>query len=539
MSAGEETRTAEAMHYLASRLVTTVLIVLGAMLLLFTLSAVVPGDPATTLLGPQATPELSRRFVTEMGLDQPLPVRLWRFFANALTGNLGTDVISGRSVAGLIGEVLPYTLILTFSAIGLAVAIGVPLGVFAATHRGSLADNILAFVSVAFIAVPSFVIAIFLLLIFAIWLDWLPVLGASRTGAFWDEAKRMILPTLALALGWIGFIARLIRTSMLEVIAEPYIRTSRAFGLSRRLVTYKYALKNACIPTITILGMGVGRLLGGAVLVEIVFARPGLGRLIYQAISERNYPVVQGAVLVVVVLFVAVNLIVDLSYSAIDPRIRRLMAAPSTTMARSRSATAPSPATVPWAGMPWMRWPTPAMPMAAASITRLPVSSRSSTINNNTAQGGNATAEYSGGGDAYGGGLYNLGALTVQGSTISRQQRPGRFGRGTFWLFRRRLWRWGGPVADGRGAGIVFRNDPQQQYRPGRERRQQDRRSRQRLWRAAWPSGGPEPAPWRSPIAPSAATRHRAARVTRAMTVGEPKEADCAAAEVCCSATAP
>ena len=310
------------MRYLASRLVTTVLIVLGAMLLLFTLSAVVPGDPATTLLGPQATPELSQRFIADMGLDQPVHVRLGRFFANVLTGNLGTDVISGRSVADLIREVIPYTLVLTFSAIGLAVAIGVPLGVFAATHRGSVPDNVLAFVSVAFIAVPSFVIAIFLLLIFAIRLDWLPVLGASRTGEFWDEVKRMILPTLALALGWIGFIARLIRTSMLEVMNEPYIRTSRAFGLSRRLVTYKYALKNACIPTITILGMGVGRLLGGAVLVEIVFARPGLGRLIYNAISERNYPVVQGAVLVVVVLFVLVNLVVDLSYSAIDPRIR-------------------------------------------------------------------------------------------------------------------------------------------------------------------------------------------------------------------------
>jgi peptide/nickel transport system permease protein len=148
------------------------------------------------------------------------------------------------------------------------------------------------------------------------------VLGTSRSGDWLDEFKRMILPTVALALGWVGFIARLVRTSMLEVMGENYIRTSRAYGLSERLITYKYALKNACIPTITILGLGIGRLLGGAVLIEIVFARPGLGRLIYGAISERNYPVVQGAVLVVVVVFVLVNLIVDLSYSAIDPRIR-------------------------------------------------------------------------------------------------------------------------------------------------------------------------------------------------------------------------
>lgn len=312
----------DTVRYLTSRLVTTALIVFGAMLLLFTLSSIVPGDPASTLLGPQASPEYSKRFIAEMGLDQPLHIRMWRFFSNVVRGDLGTDVVSGRSVASMIAAVIPYTLILTFSAIALAVLTGVPLGIFAATHRGSVVDNLLAFVSVAFIAVPGFVVAIFLLLIFAIWLDWLPVLGTSTSGDLADEFRRMVLPTVALALGWVGFIARLVRTSMLEVMGENYIRTSRAFGLPERLITYKYALKNACIPTITILGLGIGRLLGGAVLIEIVFARPGLGRLIYGAISERNYPVVQGAVLVVVVVFVLVNLLVDLSYSAIDPRIR-------------------------------------------------------------------------------------------------------------------------------------------------------------------------------------------------------------------------
>lgn len=312
----------DTVRYLTSRLVTTVLIVFGAMLLVFTLSSIVPGDPAATLLGPQASPEYSKRFISEMGLDQPLHIRLWRFFSNVVRGDLGTDVVSGRSVTSMVAAALPYTLILTFSAIALAVLTGIPLGIFAATHRGSIADNILAFVSVAFIAVPGFVIAIFLLLIFAIWLDWLPVLGTSRNGDWLDELRRMILPTIALALGWVGFIARLVRTSMLEVMGENYIRTSRAYGLSEHLITYKYALKNACIPTITILGLGIGRLLSQGVFIEIIFARPGLGRLIYGAISDRNYPVVQGAVLVVVVGFVLVNLVVDLSYSAIDPRIR-------------------------------------------------------------------------------------------------------------------------------------------------------------------------------------------------------------------------
>jgi peptide/nickel transport system permease protein len=313
--------------YLASRLLTTLLIVLGAMLLLFTLSAIVPGDPAAALLGPQASPEAARRFVAEMGLDQPILTRLWRFISRMAVGDLGTDVISGRPVASLIAAVFPYTLILTFSAIGLAVLLGVPLGVFAATRPGTTADSLLAFISVAFIALPSFVVAIFLLLIFSIWLDWLPVLGAGDSASWIDQAKRLILPTIALALGWIGFIARLVRASMLEVMAEPHIRTMRAYGVAERTITYKYALKNACIPTIAILGLGIGRLLGGAVLVEIVFARPGLGRLIYDAILVRNYPVVQGAVLVVVVLFVVVNLAVDLSYSAIDPRMRRDVAA--------------------------------------------------------------------------------------------------------------------------------------------------------------------------------------------------------------------
>ncbi len=313
----------ETVRYALSRLVTTALIIFGAMLLLFSLTTLVPGDPARTLLGPQATPELARQFIAEMGLDQPIHVRLWRFFSAALTGNLGVDVVSGRPVWGMIRDVLPYTLILTFASLFLSVLIGAPLGIYAATHRGSWADNALAFLSVAFIAMPSFVVAIFLLLIFAIWLDWLPVLGASRTGEFWDEAKRMILPTIAIAVGWTGYFARLMRSSMLETLGEPFVRTSRAYGISERLVIYKYALKNACIPAVALLGFGIGRVLGNAVFIEVVFARPGIGRLIYEGISTRNYPVVQGAVLVMVVLVVVVNLIVDLSYSAIDPRIRR------------------------------------------------------------------------------------------------------------------------------------------------------------------------------------------------------------------------
>ena len=310
-------------RYLGSRLVTTVLTVLGAMLLLFLLTVLVPGDPAAILLGPQASPEAAARFVAEMGLDQPVHVRFLRFFGHVLTGDLGTDVLNGRRVVDTVAAVLPYTVILTFSAIALSMLIGIPLGAYAATRPGSLADHALAGVSVAFIAIPSFVIAILLLLVFSVWLDWLPVLGTGRADDWADQARRLILPTVALSIGWIGFIARLVRTSMLEVLSENYIRTARAYGLPSRMITYKYALKNAFIPPLAILGLGIGRLLGGAVLVEIVFARPGLGRLVLDAINGRNFPVLQGAVLVVVVLFVVTNLVVDLLYVALDPRIRR------------------------------------------------------------------------------------------------------------------------------------------------------------------------------------------------------------------------
>lgn len=311
------------MRYAASRLLTTILIVLGAMLLLFALTVLVPGDPAAILLGPQASPETAARFISEMGLDQPVPIRFLRFFGHLLTGDLGTDVVSGRRVTASVAAVLPYTVILTFTSIGLAILLGVPLGAFAATRPGSIADNLLAGLSVMVIAIPSFVIAILLLVVFSVWLDWLPVLGAGREGDWADQARRLILPTLALSVGWIGFVARLVRTAMLEVLNEPYIRTARAYGLPRYQILYKYALKNACIAPLAILGLGVGRLLGGAVLVEIVFARPGLGRLVLDAINARNFPVLQGAVLVVVLLFVLTNLAVDLLYTAIDPRMRR------------------------------------------------------------------------------------------------------------------------------------------------------------------------------------------------------------------------
>lgn len=310
-------------RYLGSRLITAALVLLGAVVLLFSLTLFVPGDPARVLLGPRASPEAIADLSARMGLDLPLWQQLVRFLGNVLRGDLGIDILSGRPILTMVLEVLPYTVTLTFSAIGLAVLIGVPLGCYAATHPGTLGDRIAAIASVSFIAMPNFVVAIYLVLIFSIWLDWLPVLGASRSGDFLDQLARLVLPAVSLALGWIGYIARLVRSSLLEVLSENFIRTARAYGVSETRIVYKYALKNAAIPTVAVLGLGVGRLLGGAIFAEIIFARPGIGTLIYTAISTRNYPVVQAGVLVVVFLFALTNLLVDLSYSWLDPRIRR------------------------------------------------------------------------------------------------------------------------------------------------------------------------------------------------------------------------
>ncbi len=310
------------LDYLASRLLTTLLIVAGAVALLFSLTLLVPGNPAEVLLGPRASAASIAALEHRMGLDLPYYEQLGRFFGQVLRGDLGADAISGRPILTMVMEVLPFTLTLTFSAIGLAMLIGVPLGCYAATHPNSRGDRLAAVLSVSFIAMPNFVVAIYLLLIFSIWLDWLPVLGVGEPGDVLDQLTRLILPAVSLALGWIGYIARLMRSSLLEVLGEPFIRTSRAYGISDTKIVYKYALKNACIPTVAILGLGIGRLLGGAIFAEIIFARPGVGKLIFDAISTRNFPVVQGGVLVVVLLFVFTNLAVDLSYAWLDPRIR-------------------------------------------------------------------------------------------------------------------------------------------------------------------------------------------------------------------------
>ena len=308
--------------FLVKRCGLGVLIVCLAVTALYLMIHSIPGDPASIILGPRATEEMKAALAVKMGLDQPIMIQLVNFFGDVLRGDLGVDVFSQRPVIDIIMEQLPHTLILIFISVVWAAAIGIPLGCYSAVYQNSLFDKISAILSVGTIAIPSFVVAIYGLLIFSVTLRWLPAIGAGDTGDWWDQFTHLILPSLAVGLGWVGYISRLVRSSMLETLGANHIRTARAFGLPERVIIYRYSLRIAILPTITLLGVGVGYLLSGALFAEIVFARPGIGKLIFDAVSTRNYPIVMGSVLVTTVLFVIVTTLADFVNALLDPRIR-------------------------------------------------------------------------------------------------------------------------------------------------------------------------------------------------------------------------
>jgi peptide/nickel transport system permease protein len=300
---------------IALRLVSALATLLGALALLFALTLLVPGNPAQVLLGPRATPAAIAAYSRMMGLDLPLPERFATFIWRALHGDLGVDVVSGRRVIDLVLEVLPDTLALTAAAMVLAIVAGVALALLAVRRPGAALDQITALLSLSFMAMPNFVVAVLLLLLFSATLGWAPVLGGGGVAG-------LVLPAVTLALGWVGYVARLLRASLLEVLAAPYIRTARAYGISERRILLRHALPPALVPLVAVLGVGVGQLLGGAIFIELIFGRPGIGSLVVHAIGDRDYPVVQTGVLVVVALFVATNLLVDLLLLRLDPRMR-------------------------------------------------------------------------------------------------------------------------------------------------------------------------------------------------------------------------
>ena len=295
----------------------------GAILLLFIIIQFVPGDLVTIMLGPRATPQLREAFAERMGLDRSVLERLWLFFFHAVRGDFGSDVLSNRPIGDIILEVLPHTLHLAFAAMLIGGGLGVLLGCMAALRPGSRLDSFLGFASVAFITTPSFVVAIFLLLTFSLGLHWLPVTGAGDPSSLTDRLAHLVLPASALAIGWIGYIARLVRASLLEVLSEQHIRMMRAYGVPERRIIGRFALKLALVPLVTVMGLGLGDLIGNAVFTEIIFARPGIGSLIYNSIMTRNYPVAQAGLLVLVLVYVCANLFADIVNSLIDPRIAR------------------------------------------------------------------------------------------------------------------------------------------------------------------------------------------------------------------------
>jgi peptide/nickel transport system permease protein len=308
--------------YAVKRAGLAVAITAIALMALISAIQLIPGDPAAVLLGPLATPAIREAFRAKMGLDQPVAVQILRYFGRVLTGDLGTDVLTSRPVLTTVLEQLPFTIVLIVASIVWSAVIGIALGCFAAVKRGSIGDRIVGVLSVSVIAVPSFVVAIYSLLAFAVTLGWFPAIGAGESGRPLDQVAHLVLPSFALGLGWVGYLARLVRASMLEVMSENHIRLARAFGLRERTITFQYALKLAVIPTVVVLGVGIGNMISGAVFAEIVFARPGVGRLIYDAVNTRNYPLVIGGVMITTVFYVLCTLAADLVSAWLDPRVR-------------------------------------------------------------------------------------------------------------------------------------------------------------------------------------------------------------------------
>lgn len=308
--------------YLIKRLLMTLVVLVLVTIFLTLLVYIVPGDPAISVLGPRANPDLIARVRAAMHLDRTLPEQIGLALWNLARLDLGNDIFTGRPIRQLVGAALPHTLILAWTSLSLAVLIGVPLGVYSSTHPDSWLDRFTAIFSISFITVPSYVAGLFLLLIFAVRLQLMPAIGLGERGDLLDYVRHLILPAAALAIPWIGYLARLVRASLLEVLNQTYIRAEMAAGLPMRKIYYKYALKNAIIPTVAVLGLGVGSLMAGAVFVELIFARPGMGTLIYNAIQARNYPLVRAGVLTVAILFVAANLLADILYTYLDPRIQ-------------------------------------------------------------------------------------------------------------------------------------------------------------------------------------------------------------------------
>jgi peptide/nickel transport system permease protein len=309
--------------FLLRRVLATIPVMGFVALFVFSLLYIAPGDPAAIIAGDQATPADVERIRAGLGLDRPYLVRFAEWLFRVLQGDLGTSIFTSLPVSDLIAQRIEPTLSLMIVTLILAIIVAVPLGVIAAWKANSIIDRAIMALSVLGFSVPVFVVGYLLAWIFALKLDWLPVQGYTPLArGFWPWLENLILPAVALGFIYIALIARITRATMMEVLQQDYVRTARAKGAGQRSILFLHALKNAAVPIATVVGIGVALLIGGVVVTESVFAIPGLGRMTVDAILRRDYPIIQGVILMFSFVYVLINLLVDLSYSLFDPRIR-------------------------------------------------------------------------------------------------------------------------------------------------------------------------------------------------------------------------
>jgi peptide/nickel transport system permease protein len=312
-------------RYLTRRILSLVPVLAGVSVVVFLVLHLSPGDPAEVMLGSQATQEDLARLRAQLGLDEPLPVQYFRWLGHVLQGDLGRSIWTKRPVLREVLDRFRATLLLTASGLALSTVGGIALGIASATRRNSFLDRVSAGVSLFGASMPVFWLGIVLMVIFALWLGWLPASGMSAPyggGGIRDVLAHLVLPAVTLGAASTAIVARLTRSSMLDVLGQDYVRTARSKGLIERAVVVRHGFSNALMPIVTVVGIQAGYLLGGAVLTETVFAWPGVGTLMVQGILARDFPLVQGCVLVVALSFAVINLAVDLLYVYLDPRIR-------------------------------------------------------------------------------------------------------------------------------------------------------------------------------------------------------------------------
>ena len=305
--------------YTIKRVVLAMLIIACAVSTMFVMIHAVPGDPANVMLGPRATPEIKEALRARLHLDQPLSTQLFYFFKGLISGNFGFDLRSNRPVLDIVLEQLPHTFILVSSAL-IVSTLGIPVGCYAAMHRNGKFDRIVGAISVSIIAVPAIVVGLYMLLFFSVELRVFPVIGAGDSEDWLNYLWHLTLPVVTISIAWIGYISRLVRASMIEVLSQNHVRMARAFGLPEARVMSRYALRIAVLPSITMMGVSVAFILSSTVITEIIFARPGLGSLLYESVLSRNYPLVMGTVLMSTIFIVGGTTIADLINAALDPR---------------------------------------------------------------------------------------------------------------------------------------------------------------------------------------------------------------------------